>query len=119
MPSWADSVVGAGIILTIGLVAPIIVLLIGKALAGAEHPMKRKRFESGNPPVGNSRGFFSMQYYPYLLMFIIAEPFAIFLFLASAAATNLAWISVLLCGVLILALAVHGARSLAEGDRSG
>ncbi|WP_449461626.1 NADH-quinone oxidoreductase subunit A [Tardisphaera miroshnichenkoae] len=118
MPSWADSVLGVGIILVIGLVAPVLVLLIGKALAGPEHPMKRKRFESGNAPVGKSRGFFSMQYYPYLLMFIIAEPFAIFLFIVSMSAGSFtsAWISTLLAGIVIIALAVRGARSLAEGD---
>ncbi len=118
MPSWADSVLGVGIILVIGLVAPVLVLLIGKALAGPEHPMKRKRFESGNAPVGKSRGFFSMQYYPYLLMFIIAEPFAIFLFIISMSASSitLGWILTLLAGVVIIALAVRGARSLAESD---
>ncbi|HEV50934.1 MAG TPA: hypothetical protein ENO31_00080 [Thermoprotei archaeon] len=118
MPSWADSVLGVGIILVIGLVAPILVLLVGKALAGPEHPMKRKRFESGNAPVGKSRGFFSMQYYPYLLMFIIAEPFAIFLFIVSMSSSSVtsAWIATFLAGIIIIALAVRGARSLTEGD---
>ncbi|MFP3220141.1 MAG: NADH-quinone oxidoreductase subunit A [Candidatus Marsarchaeota archaeon] len=122
MPSWADPVVAVGIIVLIGLVAPVIVLLIGKAFAGSEHPMKRKRFESGNPPLGAGRGFFSMEYYPYLLMFILVEPYSVFLFLVGMAFASEPYISgiLMLGGAVALVVVLSWARRVArEGERFG
>jgi NADH:ubiquinone oxidoreductase subunit 3 (subunit A) len=57
---------------------PLIAYAIGRAVAPSlDFPTKRERFESGNPPSGRAKGFFVMQYYPYLLMFAALEPFLI------------------------------------------
>ncbi len=46
---------------------------------------KYDRYESGNPPIGRARGLFTMQYYPYVIMFLVVEPISIFLIILSLA----------------------------------
>lgn len=46
---------------------------------------KYDRYESGNPPIGSARGLFTMQYYPYVIMFLVVEPISIFLIILSLA----------------------------------
>lgn len=43
--------------------------------------MKKERFEAGNPPKGKARGWFMMQYFAYLIVFLTLEPILIYLFL--------------------------------------
>ena len=45
------------------------------------YPMKFKRYEAGNPPKGKARGWFMMQYYAYLIVFLTVEPILIYLFI--------------------------------------
>lgn len=44
-------------------------------------PSKFQRFEAGNPPHGRARGWFAMQYYGYLIVFLTVEPIVIYMFL--------------------------------------
>ena len=37
-------------------------------------PMKRATFEAGQVPTGNARVHLMMQYYPYLLIFVVFAP---------------------------------------------
>jgi len=46
---------------------------------------KYDRYESGNPPIGRARGLFTMQYYPYVIIFLVVEPISIFLIILSLA----------------------------------
>lgn len=62
--------------LLIPLLAYIVTAVISPRIS---FPTKRERFESGNPPIGRARGYFLMQYYPYLLMFTSLEPLLIML----------------------------------------
>ncbi len=119
MPSWIDPLADVVLILLVGVLAPFLAALIGGALRGDEHPMKRLRFESGNPPVGTSRGFFSMQYYPYLLMFVAMEPYAVFLFLASMAITREPFLSaaVVILGLALALPSYEYAKSVAKARR--
>lgn len=62
------------------------VCFIGYLLARLVTPkryyrMKRERYEAGNPPRGRGRGWFMMQYYAYLIVFLTLEPIMIYLFL--------------------------------------
>ncbi|PWV37469.1 MAG: hypothetical protein DJ555_02075 [Desulfurococcaceae archaeon] len=60
------------------LVLPFIAYLVGRIFSPpVDFPTKVERFESGNPPYGRGRGYFLMQYYPYLLMFIAMESYVV------------------------------------------
>lgn len=67
------------IVLVVVAVAPLLVvplMLTGKQRKGvAVEP-----FESGQVPVGEARRRFVMQYYPYLLIFVVFDVMAMFLF---------------------------------------
>ncbi|MHB2037442.1 MAG: NADH-quinone oxidoreductase subunit A [Nitrososphaerales archaeon] len=43
-------------------------------------PMKRATFEAGQVPTGEARVHLMMQYYPYLLIFVVMDVIAMFLF---------------------------------------
>jgi NADH-quinone oxidoreductase subunit A len=43
-------------------------------------PMKRATFEAGQVPTGDARVHLMMQYYPYLLIFVVMDVVSIFLF---------------------------------------
>ena len=43
-------------------------------------PMKRATFEAGQVPTGNARVHLMMQYYPYLLIFVVFDVISMFLY---------------------------------------
>src|SRR5579872_5274711 len=43
-------------------------------------PMKRATFEAGQVPRGEARAHLMLQYYPYLLIFVVLDVVSIFLF---------------------------------------
>jgi NADH-quinone oxidoreductase subunit A len=60
------------------LALPFVAYIIGRAMAPPiDYPTKAERFESGNLPSGKGRGYFLMQYYPYMLMFIAMESYVV------------------------------------------
>ena len=63
---------------TVGLV--IILLLLVSPKDPRPTPEKRAAFESGQIAVGRGRTRFIIQYYPYLLMFVVYDVVAMFLF---------------------------------------
>ncbi len=70
------------VILILGVVVGIFGYVISRLITPRRaYPYKFERFETGNPPHGNARGFFVMQYYAYLIIFLTVEPIAIFFFL--------------------------------------
>ncbi|RLG53305.1 MAG: hypothetical protein DRN96_00225 [Thermoproteota archaeon] len=67
----------------IGVVIGAIGFVLGRIISPRrELPMKRERYECGNKPMGRARGWFAMQYYPYLIVFLTVEPIAIYCFLS-------------------------------------
>ncbi len=79
------------------------------------NPIKNMPFESGQVPVGRGKMHFMMQYYAYLLMFVVFDVMAMFLYAWAMAYQPLAlghyssWLMVAFVGVLLLpmALTVH------------
>jgi len=63
---------------TVGLV--IVLFLILSPRDPRPTPEKRAPFESGQIAVGRGRTRFIIQYYPYLLMFVVYDVVAMFLF---------------------------------------
>jgi len=91
-------------------------LIIPRLLAPKNpNPIKNMTFESGQVPVGKGKMHFMMQYYAYLLMFVVFDVMAMFLYAWAAAYQPLALgqysslVMVAFVGVLLIpmALTVH------------
>jgi len=64
-----------------GLVFALPVILIPWFFAPRNPtPMKRATFEAGQVPKGEARAHLMLQYYPYLLIFVVLDVVSIFLF---------------------------------------
>jgi NADH-quinone oxidoreductase subunit A len=64
-----------------GLLFAIPVILIPWLFAPRNPtPMKRATFEAGQVPTGNARVHLMMQYYPYLLIFVVFDVISMFLY---------------------------------------
>jgi NADH-quinone oxidoreductase subunit A len=97
------------------LVLPFLAYLIGRAVSPPiDYPTKLERFESGNLPSGRGRGYFLMQYYPYLLLFIAMESYIVlvlFIALSSIAGVIVnSLILILLSALLIIPSFVYALR---------
>ncbi len=77
---WAGVYLDVAVVLLIGVLISFASFIIGSALAREGGKDKTKRFESGNEEMGRARGLYVMQYYPYLLIFMIGEPIFVVLF---------------------------------------
>ncbi len=64
-----------------GATAAVLTLLIPKLLAPRKrHPIKEESYECGQVPTGEGRLDFMMQYYAYLLMFVVFDVISMFIF---------------------------------------
>ena len=73
------SVVAAGLATTVPVILAIVFLEL--ATRGPEHPMKRLRYDAGNPPRGPGRPPVLHQYLGYILVFIALDPVFMLLFI--------------------------------------
>jgi NADH-quinone oxidoreductase subunit A len=88
-----------------GLAAGLIGYAVSRLVAPSkDYPMKYERFEAGNPPTKKGRGWFTMQYYAYLVVFLTVEPVFIYLFLLLMEAHVLFFSVVQLFGLILLML---------------
>jgi NADH-quinone oxidoreductase subunit A len=99
-----------------GVAFTVPTLIIPRLLAPKNpNPIKNMPFESGQVPVGKGKMHFMMQYYAYLLMFVVFDVMAMFLYAWAVAYRPLAlgqyssWLMTAFVGGLLLpmALAVH------------
>jgi NADH-quinone oxidoreductase subunit A len=107
----------------VGTVFTLAVVMVPKLLAPRRpNPIKNARFECGQPPVGAGKMHFMMQYYAYLLMFLVFDVLAMFLYAWAAAYRPLGlglasdWVLTLFMGMLFVpmgfALVLAGKREL-------
>jgi len=107
----------------VGAVFTLVVVIVPKLLAPRRpNPIKNARFECGQPPVGAGKMHFMMQYYAYLLMFLVFDVLAMFLYAWAAAYQPLGlglasdWVLTLFMGMLFVpmgfALVLAGKREL-------
>jgi NADH-quinone oxidoreductase subunit A len=105
----------------VGFTLPVV--LIPRLLAPRRpNPIKNAPFECGQVPVGAGKMHFMMQYYAYLLMFIVFDVMAMFLYAWAASYQPLAlgvysdWAVTLFIGMLFIpmgfALHLAGKREL-------
>jgi len=115
-----------GIVFVMGLVGmgfTVIVVVAPKLLAPRRpNPIKNAPFECGQIPVGAGKMHFMMQYYAYLLMFIVFDVLSMFLYAWAAAYKPMAlglssdWMMTLFLGMLFVpmgfAIYLAGRREL-------
>lgn len=104
-----------------GAAAALLTLIIPALFAPSRrHPMKAEVFECGQVPTGEGRLNFMMQYYSYLLMFVIFDVMSMFIFAWSASYFQIGfqgvWIITIFLVILIVsmgyALYLAGRREL-------
>jgi len=90
MPLFGD----IGMVFVMGLVGVVFtvpVVVLPRLLAPRRpNPIKNAPFECGQVPVGAGKVHFMMQYYAYLLMFLVFDVLAMFLYAWAAAYQPLA-----------------------------
>jgi len=101
----ANTVIAFTLALLAGAAGGLIGYLISRVLAPPKpYPLKYERFESGNPPTKRGRGWFTMEYYAYLVIFLTVEPVFIYLFLLLMEARAQFFTVASLFGLIILML---------------
>ena len=107
----------------VGVSFTLPVVILPKLLAPKKpNPIKNLAFETGQVPVGARKMHFMMQYYAYLLMFIVFDVMAMFLYAWAASYQPLGlglssdWVLTLFMGMLFVpmgfALYLAGKREL-------
>lgn len=72
-----------------GVLTSVIVIVIPYIFAPKKpNPIKESTFECGQVPVGEARVSLMMQYYAYLLMFVVCDVMVMFLFAWAVAYLN-------------------------------
>lgn len=69
------------ILIVVGIVLVVWIALL--AIRGPDHPLKRLRYEAGNPPKGTPRTAVPPQYYGFILIFLVVDTVFALLFLLS------------------------------------
>jgi NADH:ubiquinone oxidoreductase subunit 3 (subunit A) len=100
----------------VGVLFTGIMLIVPRILAPkAPNPIKNETFEAGQVPRGRGKMHFMMQYYAYLLLFVVFDVMAMFLFAWAVAYQPLAlgqlssWMMLVFVGALLIpmGLTVH------------
>jgi len=100
----------------VGVLFTSIMLILPRLWAPkSPNPIKNAPFEAGQVPRGRGKMHYMMQYYAYLLMFVVFDVMAMFLFAWAVAYQPLAlgqfsgWLMTIFVGALLIpmALTVH------------
>jgi NADH:ubiquinone oxidoreductase subunit 3 (subunit A) len=100
----------------VGILFTGIMLIVPRILAPkSPNPIKNETFEAGQVPRGRGKMHFMMQYYAYLLLFVVFDVMAMFLFAWAVAYQPLAlgqlssWMMLVFVGALLIpmGLTVH------------
>jgi NADH-quinone oxidoreductase subunit A len=96
----------------VGMAFTLPVVIVPKLFAPHKpNPIKNLAFETGQVPVGAGKTHFMMQYYAYLLIFIVFDVMAMFLYAWAASYQPLAlglssdWVLTLFMGMLFVPMA--------------
>ncbi|MGD0146696.1 MAG: NADH-quinone oxidoreductase subunit A [Nitrososphaerales archaeon] len=93
----------------VGIAFIVLIMVASRLLAPRRpNPIKNATFECGQVPVGAGKMHFMMQYYAYLLMFIVFDVLSMFLYAWAAAYKPMAlglssdWMVTLFMGMLFV-----------------
>lgn len=106
LPVDTNVIIAFVVALVGGIGLSLLGLVVSRLVAPPKYySMKNERFECGNPPTKKGRGWFSMQYYAYLVVFLTVEPVFIYLFLLLMESHTLLYANVVqLFGLIVLML---------------
>lgn len=90
-----------------GGAAALLTMFISALLAPKRrHPLKTELFECGQIPTGEGRISFMMQYYAYLLMFVVFDVMSMFIFAWGLSSVQIGLQSVLVITVFLVTLLI-------------
>jgi len=105
MSAFTDALAIVIVLLVIALITDAAIIYVTRRLA-AKNPnaVKLQRYEAGNPPVGEARYVFPIQYVGFLLVFLGMEPVIVILLILSSAAVVGMPIVIMILVILLIAL---------------
>ena len=105
MSAFADTLAIVIVLLVLAVITDAAIMYITRKLA-ARNPnvVKLQRYEAGNPPVGEARYVFPIQYVGFLLVFLGMEPVIVILLILSSAAVVGMPIVIMILAILLIAL---------------
>jgi len=105
MSAFTDALAIVIVLLVIALITDAAIIYVTRRLA-AKNPnaVKLQRYEAGNPPVGEARYVFPIQYVGFLLVFLGMEPVIVILLILSSAAVVGMPIVIMILAILLIAL---------------
>jgi NADH:ubiquinone oxidoreductase subunit 3 (chain A) len=105
MSAFTDALAIMIVLLVIALITDAAIIYVTRRLA-AKNPnaVKLQRYEAGNPPVGEARYIFPIQYVGFLLVFLGMEPVIVILLILSSAAVVGMPIVIMILVILLIAL---------------
>ncbi|GAB6947041.1 hypothetical protein JCM16161A_11710 [Vulcanisaeta sp. JCM 16161] len=105
MSAFIDALAILIVIVVVALITDAAIMYVAKRLA-AKNPnvSKLQRYEAGNPPVGEARYVFPIQYVGFLLMFLGMEPIIVILLILSSAAIIALPITYIILAILVITL---------------
>jgi len=71
----------AAVLVIVPLSLLLVYSLLRRGVEGPEHPLKRVRYEAGNPPRGAARVPVLYQYFGFMLVFVALDPVFMLLFI--------------------------------------
>ncbi len=105
MSAFIDALAILIVLVVIALIADASIIYIARRIA-ARNPnaSKLQRYEAGNPPVGEARYVFPIQYVGFLLMFLGMEPIIVILLILSSIAIKALPMTYIILAVLVITL---------------
>ena len=105
MSAFIDALAILIVLVVIALITDAAIMYVARRLAARNpNPSKLQRYEAGNPPVGEARYVFPVQYVGFLLMFLGMEPIIVILLILSSAAVMALPIVYIILAVLVIVL---------------
>lgn len=103
MSAFVDALAILIVLVVIALITDAAIMYVARRIAARNpNPVKLQRYEAGNPPVGEARYVFPIQYVGFLLLFLGIEPVIVVLLILSSAAVLALPITVMILVLLII-----------------
>jgi NADH-quinone oxidoreductase subunit A len=104
------------VLVVVALALIFVTLLLARLLAPSNPtPTKLSTYECGEVAVGSGRGPIAIQYYMYILVFLILDIEAVFLIPFAVEFLNLAWQGILIMFLFVLLLLEGWAYAWSKG----
>ncbi|WP_069806390.1 NADH-quinone oxidoreductase subunit A [Vulcanisaeta thermophila] len=105
MSAFVDALAVLIVLIVIALITDAALMFVVRKIA-ARNPnvVKLQRYEAGNPPVGDARYVFPIQYVGFLIMFLGIEPVIVLLLVLTSALAPTMPLAIMVLLILVLSL---------------